>query len=73
MGRLKRLAHVTVRLQSLNSPITLSDYNFADLLEENTEVYAPIIFAEIAIVIINISTFVKICLTMRVDFDFVRY
>ena len=35
-----------------NCPITLCDYNFAEL-EQNTAVYAPITFEEIVIVIIN--------------------
>ena len=30
-----------------NCPITLSDYNFADKLEQNTAVYAPITFAKV--------------------------
>ena len=35
---------------SCNCPITLSDYNFADKLEQNTAVYAPIAFEETVIV-----------------------
>ena len=34
--------------------ITLSAYNFADLLEQNTPVYEPVTFEEIAIVMIKI-------------------
>ena len=33
-----------------NCPITLSDYNFADYLEQNTAVYAPSTFEEIVLV-----------------------
>ena len=33
-----------------NFPITLSDYNFADQLEQNRAVYAPITLEEIVIV-----------------------
>ena len=51
------MAHVTVRFGrcpiTANCPITLSDYNFADLLEQNTAVYAPITFEEIVIVMIK--------------------
>ena len=36
-----------------NCPISLSDYNFADQLEQNTAVYAPITFEEIVIVMIT--------------------
>lgn len=36
---------------SCNSPITLSNYNFADSLEQKT---VPIIYEEIAIVMINV-------------------
>ena len=32
---------------SRNCPITLSDYNFADELVQNTAVYAPVTFEEI--------------------------
>ena len=48
---LKWLAHVTVRLQASDSQ--LSKYNFADQLEQNTAVYAPITFEEIVIVMNN--------------------
>ena len=37
-----------------NCPITLSHYNFADKLEQNTAVYAPITFEEIVIVMIRV-------------------
>ena len=37
-----------------NCLITLSDYNFADQLEQNTAVYSPITFEEIVIVMINL-------------------
>ena len=37
---LRWLAHVTVRLQ-VSDYRQLSDYNFADQLEQNTAVYAP--------------------------------
>ena len=40
---------------SCNCPITLSDYNFADQLEPNTAVYAPITLEEIVIVMIIIA------------------
>ena len=43
---LKWLAHITVRLQ-------VSDYNFADWLEQATAVYAPVSFEEIVIAKIN--------------------
>ena len=50
------MAHVTVRFGrcpiTANCPITLSDYNFADLLEQNIAVYAPITFEEVEIVMI---------------------
>ena len=46
------MAHVTVRLQ-VSDYSQLSDYNFADYLEQNTAVYAPITFEEIVIVMIN--------------------
>ena len=36
-----------------NCPIEVSDYNFADKLEQNTAVYAPITFEEIVIVMIT--------------------
>jgi len=36
-----------------NCPITLSEYNFAEKLEQNTPVYAPITCEEIVIVMIN--------------------
>ena len=34
-------------------PITPSEYNFADQLEQNTAVFAPITFEEIVIVMIT--------------------
>jgi len=37
-----------------NCPITLSDYNFAEKLEQNTPVYAPITCEEIVIVMIKV-------------------
>ena len=40
-------------LITANCPIKLSDYNFADKLEQNTADYAPITFEEIVIVMIN--------------------
>ena len=43
-------------IDSCNCLITLSDYNFADWLEQNTAVYAPITFEEILIVMINTVT-----------------
>ena len=42
-----------------NCPITLSDYNFADELEQNAAVYAPITFEEIVIVMMNHNIDVK--------------
>ena len=36
-----------------NCLITLSDYNFASKLEENIEVYKPITFEEIEIVMVR--------------------
>ena len=38
-----------------NCLITLSDYNFADQLEQNTAVYSPITFEEIVIVLTILS------------------
>ena len=38
-----------------NCPVILSDYNFADWLEQNTAVYASITFEEIVIVMISQS------------------
>ena len=40
-------------LITANCPITLSDYNFADYLMQNTAVYAPITFEEIVMVTEN--------------------
>ena len=36
-----------------NGLITLSDFTFADQLEQNTAVFAPITFEKIVIVMIN--------------------
>ena len=47
---LRWLAHETVPLQVSNYS-QLSDYNFADSLAQNTAVYTPITFEEIAIVL----------------------
>ena len=47
------MACVTVRLQ-VSDYSQMSDYNFADLLIQNTAVYAPITFEEIAMVMISI-------------------
>ena len=44
-GLFRWLAHVTVRLQ-VSDYSQLSDYNFADYLEQNTSVYAPMMFKE---------------------------
>ena len=52
------MPHVTVRFTA-NCPITLSDYNFADLLEQNTAAYAPITFEEIVIVMISNSNWTE--------------
>ena len=48
----KWLAHVTVWIQ-VPDYSQQSNYNFADQLEQNTAVYAPITFEEIVIVTIN--------------------
>ena len=45
------MARVTIRLQ-VSDYSQLSDYNFADLLEQNIAVYAPITFEEVEIVMI---------------------
>ena len=49
---LKWLAPATVRLQ-VSDYSQLFDYNFPDKLEQNTPVYAPIIFEENVIVMIS--------------------
>ena len=48
------MARVTVRLQ-VSDYSRLSDYNFADKLEQNTAVYASIKFEEIVIVMIKVE------------------
>ena len=71
---LKCLAHVTVRLQ-VSDCSQLSDYNFADKLEQNTAVCTPITFEEIVIVMIKYIIplqvgFVKFhCPAMQKDVD----
>ena len=54
--------HVGVRLQPtvrLHRPITPSDYNFRDELEQNTAVYAPITFEGIVNVMISNSNWTE--------------
>ena len=51
---LRWLAHVTVWLQ-VSDYRQLSNYNFADWLEQNTAVYTPITLEEIIIVMITTS------------------
>ena len=46
-------------LITANCPITPSDYNFADQLEQNTAVYAPITFQGIVIVMIDFIIFTE--------------
>ena len=51
---LKWLAYVTVQLQ-VSDYSQMSHYNFADLLIQNTAIYAPITFQEIVMVMISIG------------------
>ena len=49
-----------------NCPITLSDYNFADQLVQNTAVNAPITFQEIVMVIIIIIIIIMIIIIINI-------